>query len=117
MFGLSSLLCKVNKILLYNSFFNKSYKTLYESTMESLDPDSQPFENGIADEMFSITHGIIVLDLSGTKDSSIVRTDTVRLEFTFAEPLEESKALVSLYQLEACWEIIPEGSVLLDLAP
>ena len=48
---------------------------------------------------------------------NIVQTGTVRLEFTFAEPLEESIALISLNQFETYWEITPDGSVLLDLAP
>ena len=39
--------------------------------------------------MFAKTHGVTVLDLSGTQDMTIVRTGTVRLEYTFAEPLEE----------------------------
>ena len=45
MFGLSSLVCKLNGILLYNlSFdlsFDKLYRNLYELTMQSLDRDSQ----------------------------------------------------------------------------
>jgi hypothetical protein len=117
MFGLSSLVCKVNGIPLYNLSFDKSYRTLYELTMQTLDHDSQLFENGITEEMFAKTHGIIVLDLSGTQDMSIVRTGTVRLECTFANPLAESIALISLNQYETYWEITPEGSVLLDLAP
>ena len=60
---------------------------------------------------------IIVSDLSGTQDMSIVGTATVRLEYTFANPLTESVALISLNQFETCWEITPDGSVLLDLAP
>ena len=36
-FGLSSLVCKVNGIPFYNLSFDKSYMTLYELTMESLD--------------------------------------------------------------------------------
>ena len=67
--------------------------------------------------MFAKTHGIIVLDLSGIQDMSIVRTGSVRLECTFADPLAESIALISLNQFETYWEITPEGSVLLDLAP
>ena len=67
--------------------------------------------------MFAKTPGIIVLDLSGTQDMSIVRTGSVRLECTFADPLAESIALISLNQYETYWEITPEGSVLLDLAP
>ena len=46
-----------------------------------------------------------------------VQTDTVFLDFTFAEPLEESIALVWLNYFETYWEITPDGSVLLDLAP
>jgi len=117
MFGLSSLVCKVNGIPLYNLSFDKSYRTLYELTMQTLDHDSQLFENGITEDMFAKTHGIIVLDLSGTQDMSIVRTGSVRLECTFTDPLAESIALISLNQYETYWEITPEGSVLLDLAP
>jgi hypothetical protein len=47
MFGLSSLVCKVNGIPLYNLSFDKSYRTLYELTMQSLDQDSKLFENCI----------------------------------------------------------------------
>ena len=46
--------------------------------------------------MFAKTHGIIVLDLSGTLYTRIIRTNTVRLERTFAEPLEDSIGLISL---------------------
>jgi len=117
-FGLSSLVCKVNGIPLYTlSFDKKSYRTLYELTMQSLDHDSQLFENGITESMFSKNHGVIVLDLSGTQDMSIVRTGNVRLECTFADALTESITLISLSQFETYWEITPDGSVLLDLAP
>jgi hypothetical protein len=117
-FGLSSLVCKVNGVPLYNlSFDNKSYRTLYELTMQSLDHDSQLFENGITDSIFSKTHGVIVLDLSGTQDLTVVRTGSVRLECTFADALTESITLISLCQFETYWEITPDGSVLLDLAP
>ena len=84
MFGHSTLVCKVNKISPYNLFFETSYMTLFELTMQSLDRDSQLFENGITKEMLAKTHGIIVLDLSGTQDMTIVRTGTVRLKFPFA---------------------------------
>jgi hypothetical protein len=89
MFGLSSLVCKANGILLYNLSFDNSYMTLYDLTMQSLHRDSQLFENGITEEMFAKTYDIIVLDLSGTQDMSIVLTGSVRLEYTFAEPLAE----------------------------
>jgi hypothetical protein len=52
--------------------------------MQSLDQDSQLLENGITDTVFEKTHGIIVLDLYGTQDMSIVRMGTLRLECTFA---------------------------------
>jgi hypothetical protein len=67
--------------------------------------------------MFAITHGIIVLYLSGTQDMSIVQTGNVPIECTVAKPLEESIVLISLNQFETYWEITPDGSVLLDLAP
>ena len=41
-------------------------------------------ENGITEEMFAKTHGIIVLDFSGTQDSATVWTSTLRLEWIFA---------------------------------
>ena len=63
--------------------------------------------------MFSKNHIVIVLDLSGTKDMSIVRTGNVRLECTFADAI----TLISLSQFETYWEITPDSSVLLDLAP
>jgi hypothetical protein len=114
-FGLLSLVCQVNGIPLYNLSFDKSYRTLYELTMESLDRDSQLFENGITEEIFAETHRIIVRDLSGTQDVSILQTGSVRLECTFAKPLAESIALISLNQFATYWEITPKGSVLLDL--
>jgi hypothetical protein len=85
--------------------------------MQTLDNDSQLFENGITEDMFTKTHGIIVLDLSGTQDMSILRTVSVRLECTFVDTLAESIALMSLNKFETYWEITPEGSVLLYLAP
>ena len=88
-FGLSSLVCKVNGIPLYNLSFDKSYRTAYELTVQSLDRDLCLFENSIFDEIFAKIHGIIILDMSGTQDMSIVRTDIIHLECTFAEPLEE----------------------------
>ena len=66
MFGLLSLINKANWISLYNISFDKSSWTLYELTMQSLDRDSQLFENSITDEMFTKNHGIIALNLSGT---------------------------------------------------
>jgi len=42
-FGLLSLVCKVNRIPLLSLSFGKSYRTLYEMTMKSLDYDSQLF--------------------------------------------------------------------------
>jgi hypothetical protein len=67
--------------------------------------------------MFSKNHGIIVLDLSGTQDMSIVRTGNVRLECTFTDALTESITLISLSQFKTFWEVTLDGSVLLDLAP
>ena len=81
MLQLSSLLCKAKGIPLYNLSFDKSYEILYELTMHSLDRDSQLFENDVTDEMFAITHDIILLDLSGAQDMSIVRTGTVRIVY------------------------------------
>ena len=49
--------------------------------------------------MFVKTHGIIDLDLAGTQDMPIFRASTVRLNCTFAEPLEESIALFLLNQV------------------
>ena len=40
--------------------------------------------------------------------------ETVCLDCTFAELLEESIELTSLNQFETYWEIIPDRSVLLD---
>jgi hypothetical protein len=64
--------------------------------MQSLDRDSQLFEKCISEEMFAKTHGIIVFDLSGTQNMSIVRTGNERYECIFADPLEESIAFISL---------------------
>ena len=86
-------------------------------TIQSLDQDSQLFENGITGEMFAKTHGVFVLDLSDTQDRIIVGTGTVRLECTFAEAFEESFVLMSRNQFETYWEITSGGSVLLDWAP
>ena len=86
-FFLSYLVFKVNGNPLYKLSFDKSYRTLYELTMQSLHRDSQLFENGITEEIFGKTHGIIVLDLYGTQDMTIVRTGIVRSECTFAEYL------------------------------
>jgi len=63
------------------------------------------------------TFGIIVLDLSGTQDMSIVRTSTVCSECSFVGPLTENIALISLNKFETYWDIIPDSSVLLDLTP
>ena len=41
-------------------------------TMQSLLQDSQLFENGVTEEMFAKTHGIIVLDLSEFQDMTII---------------------------------------------
>ena len=84
--------------------------------MQSQDQDSQLFENVITKGMFAKTHSIIVLDLSGSQDMSIVRIGTVGLECTFAKPLEESVALIWLNKFETYREIITDGRVLLDLA-
>ena len=72
MFGLLSLVCKINEIPLYNLSFDKSYKTLCELTMQSLDQDTYLFENGITDIIIAKNHGIIILDLSATQDMIIV---------------------------------------------
>ena len=50
---------------------------------------------------------MVSLDLSVAQDMSIVQTGSVRLECTFAEPLAESIALISLNQFGTYWEIIP----------
>ena len=68
MFELSSLVCKVNGIPLYNLSFDNLYRTLYELTIQSLDRETQLFSNSITDEMFWKTHGILILALSGTHD-------------------------------------------------
>ena len=60
MFGLPYLVCKVNEIPLYNLFFDKSYKTLHEFTMRSLDQDTQLFENGI--KQFVVTNCVVRSD-------------------------------------------------------
>ena len=52
MFGLSSILCKVNGITLYNLSFDKSHVPQYEMTVQSLDRDLQLLENGVNDAMF-----------------------------------------------------------------
>ena len=85
--------------------------------MQSLDQDSQLFENGITDTMFSKIHGIIVFDLCGTQHMSIVRTGSIGLECILIEPLAESFELILLNQFEIYWEITPEGSIPLSLAP
>ena len=46
--------------------------------------------------MFVKTHGIHVLDLSGTQHMTIALTGTVRLECTFSEKSEETIALISI---------------------
>ena len=83
--------------------------------MQSLDRGSQLFENSIADKLFARNYGIIVFDLSGTQGLSIVSTGTVRLRFTYTEPLTESIELISLNQFEIFLEITLDGSVLLVL--
>ena len=55
--------------------------------------------------------------MSGTQDIIIVRMGNVRLQRTFAKPLEEIIALLLLNQFETYWDIIPDSSVVLDLAP
>ena len=79
--------------------------------MQSLCRNSQLFENDLTDTVFAKTFSTIVLDLSGTQYMNIVRTGSVRLECTFAEPLAESTVLFSLNQFEIYWEITFEGSV------
>ena len=83
--------------------------------MQSVDQDLQLFKNGITNEIFSKNYGIILFDVSGTQNLSIVWTGTVHLHCTFAKPLTESIVLISLNQFETYWEVIPDGSVLLDL--
>ena len=53
--------------------------------MQFLNRYSQLFENDTTNTMLTKSHGIIILELSGTKDRSIVWTGTVSLEFTFAK--------------------------------
>ena len=60
--------------------------------------------------MFSKTYDTTILYLSAANDLSIVQMDTVHLECTFAELLEESIALTSLNRFESYWEITPDGS-------
>ena len=84
--------------------------------MQSLDRDSQVFENCKTEEMFAKTHGSIALGLSGTQEILIIRIGTVRLKCIFTKPLEGSIALISLFQFETYWRITSDGSVLLDLA-
>ena len=67
--------------------------------------------------MFARTHDTIVSDFSNTQDMTIFRTGTVRLECTFAEPLEEDIALITLNQFYTYRNITPDGYVLLNLAP
>jgi len=118
MFGLSYLVHKVNGIPLYNLSFEKSYRILYELTTRFLDQDSQLFENGITSTTLAKSHGIIVLDLSGTPDMGIVRMGSAGLECTFNKSLPESVALISLNHFETIWEITTNrGSTLLNLAP
>ena len=87
MFGISFFVCKVNGIPLYNLSCDTSCRTLNELTLQSLDQDSQLFVCGVTASMFSKTHGIIILDLSGSHDMSIVPTGSVHLDSTFAESL------------------------------
>ena len=67
--------------------------------------------------MFAITHDTIVSDFSDTQDMTIFQTGTVHLECTFAEPLEEDIALITLNQFDTYRNINPDGYVLLNLAP
>ena len=67
--------------------------------------------------MFAKSYGIIVLDLSGTQDVTVVRMGTVHFECIIAEPLTGGVALISLNQFPTYWEITPDGSIVLDLAP
>jgi len=95
MFGLSYILSKVNGNLLYNLSFVKSYRTFYELKIQCLDQDSQLFENGTAEEMFTRTHGVIVLCFFSTQDKTIVWRGSVGLEYISAESLEENLLLIS----------------------
>ena len=54
--------------------------------------------------------------MSGTQDMIIVKTDTVSLEWSFAEPFEGSFSLLSLNLFETYWKITPDVIVLLDVA-
>ena len=63
---------------------------MYEVKMQSLHRDSKLSENDKTEERFEKTQVIIVLDLSGTQDMTIIWAGTVHLDFSFAEPLEES---------------------------
>ena len=100
MFGLSSLVCKVNGIPLYDLHLDKSYRMLCKFIISSLGQDLKLFENFIQQEMFTKICGIIVLELSGIQDMTIVRTDILHLDCTFVESLEENVGLISLNQFE-----------------
>ena len=75
--------------------------------MQSLDRHSQLLRNGIIDIIFAKSHGTVVLNSSYTLDMSIFRMGTVRLECTFAKPLTEIVAIISLNQVETYWENYP----------
>ena len=71
MFALSPPVYKVNGI--HSTIYPLIIPiNLYELIMQSLDPKSKAFENGITDEMFGKTHGISLFNLSATQDLSIV---------------------------------------------
>lgn len=71
MFGLSNIECKVNGITFPILTFDKSYRTIYKLTLQSLDRYWQLFQKRITDWMFSKSHCI-------TRDVSIVWIATVR---------------------------------------
>ena len=62
--------------------------------------NTELFQNGITDETFAKTHGVIVLYLFGTTDMSTVQTGTLRLECTFCKPVMESIVYISQNQFE-----------------
>ena len=68
--------------------------------MQSLEKNLKLFENSITEEMFAKTHGTIILRLPRTQDVTIVQRSTLCLDCTFAEPLEDIVALISLNQFE-----------------
>jgi uncharacterized membrane protein len=81
--------------------------------MQSLDRDSQLYEDDVTDTMFAKSHDIIVLMLIIV----LYWYWSLYLECTFAEPLTENIVLISLNEFEIYLEITPDGSLLLEFAP